>query len=174
MSTDHPSKLFGTAGRAFHGLENQGVNTHAFLQRLIDDPDFRDKIVAVIANTDAYSNIWDRIASYRIQMLTYELLGPDYQYSAVGDIQLWWNKLSLINQFRFLTEGLSDRDIDIYCQINGMYRVDGGEPCTPQSEVAEQYGLPVSFIKTIAEYAQLHIKANGVQLQQGRKLMSTN
>lgn len=48
MTTEHPSnpsKLFGTAGRAFRVLENEGIDIQDFLQLLIDYPVFRSDVV---------------------------------------------------------------------------------------------------------------------------------
>lgn len=47
-ATEHPSAMFGTAGRAFHVLEKDDVDVLAFLQRIIDDVDFRSQLAALV------------------------------------------------------------------------------------------------------------------------------
>jgi hypothetical protein len=44
-TTEHPSRLFGTAGRALSLLEEEGVSTRGFLQLIIDKPEFRAQII---------------------------------------------------------------------------------------------------------------------------------
>lgn len=132
MSTDHPSKLLGTA------------------------------------NNDV--DIWVRLDPKRLDSLMYDLFHGDLHW----DIQFRLNMLSLVEQFKLLTDGLSERDIDIYCQRNVMYRVNGGHASTTQEAVAKQYGISKRLVSSIASSVGLHIKDNGVKIQQGKMLTGIN
>lgn len=46
-ATEHPSVMFGTAGRAFRSLEEEGVDVLELLQRIIDNIEFREAVVKI-------------------------------------------------------------------------------------------------------------------------------
>lgn len=76
QSTDHPSKLFITAGAAFQTLETSGVDVRSFLQRIIDDPEFR-RNVAMLTVHPAHEvlNLPDEPNSLGMERLFLALLG---------------------------------------------------------------------------------------------------
>lgn len=170
MATEHPSKLFGTAGRAFHLLENEGVDTQNFLQRIIDDPDFRGHIVELHR---VPNDIWHRLDLLRLQTLFDGLFGPDERRVSVGQlpprVQGRWDDMPSIQKFHFLTKGLSHRDIDIFCMRTGLYKTADFRRRTPASKIAVQYDLTTYRVKSIRDSVMTHIRHTGRELISGTK-----
>lgn len=177
MATEHPSypsKLFGTTGRAFRVLENEGIDTMAFLQRLIDDPTFRTRIAEWF---NASANFAPRAYSLKaIKNLEDLLFGNGvYPHPEVGvlplEVQRKWDELDLVEKFSFLTDGLSDRDVDIYCQRRvAMYVPEdmGGKKRSSLAEVAHQYSINQRQVQSIVESVKLYIVDRARGLRSGK------
>lgn len=145
-ATEYPSAMFGTAGRAFHDLENEGVNTRRFLQLIIDHPDFRQLIV------DAYREATERFKGPLIDLpdgkipegpagdLAVALFGSQYD-NEVYDRYVYTGGL------RRLLDTLDARSRGI---IILRYGLDDHQPRT-LAEIGKVFQVSISRIKVIQD-----------------------
>lgn len=143
-NTDHPSKLFITAGGAFVALENGGVNVRKFLQRIIDEPDFRDKVVELAdpVRFQPYEGLYDLGA---VQVLVEKILESRTTDSFLGEnkqqvAKFYENEVIL----RRLFDRLPARSLQV---IELKFGLDGSDPMS-NADIATKLGLAESTVSS--------------------------
>lgn len=152
-------KLSGIAEQASKMLEDDGVNTQDILQRIVDDGDFRARIVRLWFSPEPVSGFdWDSLNLSRVKNYIESFFHLDPQILP---------ELTTLQKFRLLAHGLTNRDLDIFCARAGIYKVDFGKSRTSIEDLATRHGISRNGVKNIAERTAIHIHDRVLLVMQG-------
>ncbi len=152
-ATEHLSKLFGMAGRAFRLLEVDGVSVIDFLQRLIDDPPFRAEIVKLAKSAQLFR--LPRVPSKNgIGQLMHDLFGDTeaHEYDAYYESY---------ERLRRLLDVLTAGDESLVVVRFGL--ADG--KCRSYGDVAEYHGLSFDDVEAHVGPALGQLRARHEELR---------
>lgn len=136
-ATEHPSVMFGTAGRAFHVLEKDSVDVLAFLQRIIDNVEFRSQLTAMVNKASEFQ-LPETLHQDRVERLIMHAGCKESRVELLDEedrqlIERFANREGLT----LLLDGLPVRSAQM---IMLRYGLDGREQWT-QNQVAAKYSI---------------------------------
>lgn len=156
-TTDHPSKIFGTIGRAFYCLEEEGVGYESFLQRIIDDPAFR-RTVAEAYKTPRLLELLRTPQMHGITQLLQAMFGSDLLPETRARYLMSSNYFHLL---RRLVDVLNAEEESVIVQ---RFFVALGRP-VPYLAVAEYHRVTIHVVRRLEASALKKMRARHEELQ---------
>lgn len=137
-ATEHPSVMFGTAGRAFHVLENEGVNVIGFLQEIINNPKVRQRLVEIARPVTLFT-ISDQLVMADIEKFVRSTFGDYRADDSEGQQELRGLCVyySQPDNLRWLLRTISPRIVSMLVMYYGL---DDSASCTLE-EVGKHHML---------------------------------
>lgn len=150
-NTDHPSKPFITVGGALRKLEDNGADSIAFMQLIIDDPMFRAKVLELYASYRAHEYVdFSRLDSEGAVRFWTDLVGRSNASKHSEEAKRiiatgYQDGKELIK----LLSGFDPRTKNIFRLYYGL----DGSPSQHPDEIAPQFGSSTTTIRKNMEDA---------------------